>query len=161
MIYAQYQAITRLEVRRTISRMLGGNLVYSPVLSSILKITLPVTSCWVVFRLEEAPILCSVIDQMLGDLIRDFLLFLAAGRAIAFQGVGQVLFKFSSVWGASTTIQQTVHVSIEKPLGVDDRIDIDVVVLRRILLLAEDSYEREDERGKNDEDALHLAEFRS
>lgn len=76
--------------------MLDGNLVYSPVLSLILKITLPVTSCWIVFRLEEAPILCSVIDQMLGDLIRDFLLFLAAGRAIAFQGIGQVLCNYQS-----------------------------------------------------------------
>lgn len=56
-----------------------GYLIYSPLFSSILKITLPVRPGWIIFRFKKTPIFYSVIDQILRNFIREFLLFFAAG----------------------------------------------------------------------------------
>lgn len=64
--------------------------------------------------------------------------------------------QFSSVGGAGALIQQTVHVRVQKSLGVEDNIDVDVVVLRRVFVFWEYFTEQEANRHESNQYSLHL-----
>lgn len=70
-------------------------------------------------------------------------------------------FKLGRIRAAGTVIQQTVHVSVQKSLAVQHGVDVDVVVLRCILVFGEHFAEQEaDSEHESNQDRLHPGRWR-
>lgn len=89
----------------------------------------------VVLGLQDLPLFAAVIDQIVDDSGGSLALLLTALGTVRLQGFRQELLQFFGVRRASALVQQALVVVCEQPVGLEDLVDVDSVVLGGVLVL--------------------------
>lgn len=102
--------------------------------------------------LQNLPLRRTVVDQVVDHADGTVLLLLCTLGAVRLQGLRQDSLQLVGIGGATALVQQALVVVVEQPIGLEDLVDVDAVVLGGVLVLGGDGH---DEQGKGDE-ALHV-----